>query len=400
MRIGMIVDVYKPHVSGITNHVALNKRYFEAAGHEVYVFTLGDRDCEDDEPNVVRSPGLPLVDSDYYINTRYNLQAQRILRTMDVVHVHQPFISGRLALRYCQPRGIPIVYTNHTRYDLYAYTYFPILPESVSDSFLRAYLPSFCGSCDMVIAPSHGMRKVLRDFGVETHVEVVPNGVDLTLFYCSVESVDRVSMGFGENDIVLVYSGRLGPEKNLPFLLRAFAGTAKTYDNVCLLVVGGGPELDNLQDRVQHMGITDRVHFTGMVPYEEMPRYLATADAFVTASVSEVHPLSVIEAFAAGLPVLGIQSPGVGDIVEDGVTGIIAPEDDLAVFTAKMVRLVTSEGSLEKMSVQAREAASKYAIEQTSQILLDHYRSQIVEAAGRERSPRQRLMLFIDDLVK
>ncbi|MCJ7658800.1 MAG: glycosyltransferase [Anaerolineales bacterium] len=399
MRIGMLADVYFPHISGITNHIVLAKRYLEEQGHEVFVFTFGDEDYEDDDPNVIKSLGLPLADTGFYINVRYSLKAQRVLRTMDVVHVHHPFLSGRLALRYCPPRNIPVVFTNHTRYDLYAQAYLPALPGGLSEPLLKTYLSSFCGSCDLVIAPSAGVREVLHKLGVITSIEVVPNGVDLSPYSNETVPIDRSEFGFNESDIVLVYTGRLGPEKNLPFLLRAFAGIAKSFEDVGLLIVGDGPEYDNLVDRVQHMGITDRVHFTGQVPYDDLPRYLATADAFVTASVSEVHPLSVIEAQAAGLPVLGIQSPGVSDIVKDGETGIIAQEEDLALFTANMVRLVTEREDLARMSIEARELAQDYAYDRTSRILLNHYQRLIEEVAGRERSPWQKLRVKINDIM-
>lgn len=396
MRIGMMTDVYKPHISGITNHISLTKRFLEAMGNEVFVFTFGEDDDYDNEPNIIHSPGLPLVDTGYYLNIRYNLAAQRVLRTMDIVHVHHPFLSGRLALRYCQPRNIPIVFTNHTRYDLYAHAYLPVLPEGISETFLKAYLPSFCSSCELVIAPSSGMREVLRRFGVETSIEVVPNGVDLSPLRAKLEPIDRSTLGFSEKDVVLIYTGRLGPEKNLPFLLRSFAGTAKAYDEVGLLIVGSGQERENLEDRVQYMGITDRVHFTGMVAYEDLPRYLAAADAFVTPSLTEVHPLSVIEAMAAGLPVLGIQSPGVGDIVQNGVNGILAEEEDVAVFTAKMVRLVTEHDYRHKLGAQAQLQAADYAIERTTQILCQHYNSLIQRASGRRRGLRAKLAQIID----
>lgn len=399
MRIGMLTDGYLPHISGITNHIVLAKRYFEEQGHEVFVFTFGDEDYEGDDPNVIRSPGLPLADTGFYINVRFNLKAQRVLRTMDVVHVHHPFFSGRLALRYCPPRNIPVAFTNHTRYDLYAQAYVPALPEGLSEPFLKTYLSSFCGSCDLVIAPSNGVREVLHQLGVTAHIEVVPNGVDLSPFSHVTEPIDRSEFGFSESNTLLVYTGRLGPEKNLPFLLRAFSGIAKSYENVGLLIVGNGPEYDNLVDRVQHMGIADRVHFTGLVPYDDLPRYLNTADAFVTSSVTEVHPLSVIEAQAAGLPVLGIQSPGVSDTIKDGETGILAQEEDLALFTAKMVRLVTDREARARMGAEARKSAQAYAYDRTSQILLDHYQRLIEEVAGRERSPWQRLSVKFNDIL-
>ena len=116
MRIGMLADVYKPHVSGITNYISLNKRYLELAGHQVYVFTFGDETYPDDEPNVIRSEGLPLRDTGYYLSLRYSPQARVLLGTMDLVHIQHPFLSGSLALRYCRPRGIPIQgYRSYTR---------------------------------------------------------------------------------------------------------------------------------------------------------------------------------------------------------------------------------------------------------------------------------------------
>ena len=126
-----------------------------------------------------------------------------------------------------------------------------------------------------------------------------------------------------------------------------------------MLLIGDGPERDNLQDRVKHMGLENKVVFTGMLPYDQVPGYLAMADAFVTASVTEVHPLSVIEAMAAGLPVLGIQSPGVGDTVQDGETGLLAAEEDLAGFTAKLVRMVVDGEARRRMAAQRRARPPK-----------------------------------------
>ena len=396
MRIGMMADVYKPHISGITTYIALNKTTLEDQGHEVFVFTFGDEDHSDDEPNVIRSRGLPILDTGYYISLSYTRRARLLLNTMDVVHVHHPFLSGSMALRYCRPRGIPILFTNHTRYDLYAQAYLPIVPDVIGETALQTVLPVFCRACDVVIAPSPGMRDVLVRFGVDVPVEVVPNGVDLRRFRQLVEPLDRAQLGYQDNDVVLIYVGRLGPEKNLTFLLRSFIGAAQAYDHVRLLLVGDGPERDNLQDRLKHAGMEARVHFTGMVPYDQIPCYLAMADAFVTASVTEVHPLSVIEAMAAGLPILGIVSPGVGDTVKDGETGYLVAGEDLASFTAKMVRMIIEGEQRRKMGEQARLEAENYAIERTTQIMLDCYQRAIQRSKGRRRRVSARLIRWMD----
>lgn len=392
MRIGMMADAYKPHISGITNVIALSKKALEDAGFEVYVFTFGGGDYVDDEPNIIRTRGVPLVDTGLYFSARHSSEAQKVLQKMDIIHVHHPFTSGQLAIRYCRAQGIPLVFTNHTRYDLYAHAYLPMFPESWGDAFLRAYMPSFCKACDLVIAPSAGVKHVLVSLGVETPIEIIPNGVNVHPFQSIEKPIPREELGFAQDDILLTYMGRVGPEKNLPFLLRAFAGIARTYDKVGLLIIGDGSELDNLKDRVRLMGMGDRVKFTGMVAYSDMPVYLSVADAFVTASVTEVHPLSVIEALAAGLPVVGIQSPGVGDIIEDGVTGYLAPEEDLAVYTAKISRIVTDSEARERMGRKAKEVSSIYSIENTTRIMSDRYQKLYLDYAGTKLNLFQRMI--------
>ncbi len=225
MRIGMMVDTYKPYVSGITSYIDLNKRVLESEGHEVYVFTFGDLDYQDNEPHVIRSPGLPLGDTGYYLSLRYKTAHKKLLQTMDVVHVHHPFLSGRLALNYCRRRQIPIIFTNHARYDLYAQVHLPLMPKEVSQSMLQAYMPDFCDAVDLVISPSNGMKKILRRYGVEGHIEVVPNGVDLRRFH-EAQPLARADFGFTDQDILLIYAGRIAPEKNLEFLIQSFAGVA------------------------------------------------------------------------------------------------------------------------------------------------------------------------------
>lgn len=401
MRIGMLADIYKPYVSGVTNHIALTKHALENKGHEVYVFTFGDEDYVDDEPNVVRSQGVPLAipaaDLDVQINLRYSNTAQRLLRMMDVVHVHHPSISGRLALRYCRPRHIPIVYTNHTRYDLYSHAYLPWMPDVVGEAFFKVFLPAYCRAMDLVISPSNGLKEVLMSFGVEGPIAVVPNGVDLDPIRKAPDVLKRVDFGFSDDHVLLIYVGRMGPEKNLAFLLRSFAGAAEAYENLRLLMVGDGPELDNMRDRVKLMGLEEKVRFTGMVDYAEVPSYLKMGDVFVTASVTEVHPLTLIEAMAAGLPVLGIHSPGVGDIVVDGVTGLLAQED-LASFTAKMVRIGTNEHERKDMRLAAIQEAERYSVDVTAEELLAQYWSVIHEVRRRPSTVRSRWLRVTDRL--
>lgn len=395
MKIGMLVDRYKPYISGVTNCVAINKEYLEKAGHEVYIFTFGDEDYQDEEKNVIRSQGLPLIDTGFTINLNFSKQAQRIMSQLDIAHVHHPFISGSIALRFFPPRNIPVVFTNHTRYDLYAHAYLPILPEVIGETAMRAFLPSFCRSMDLVIAPSRGLADVLKHFGVDAPIQVIPNGVNLEPFRNPVEPHERSELGIDPEAVVLIYVGRLGPEKNLPFLLRSFAGTAHAQENVHLVIVGDGPERDNLEDRASQSGVGERVHFTGFVPYEKVPNYLSMADAFVTASVTEVHPLTVIEAMARGLPVLGIDSPGVADSIEEGVSGFLS-SDDLATYTAKMMRMVSDREKRLAMGKNAQQAVTMFDINRTVHLTLEHYDHLVIDRKKQSRGVRARVIRLLD----
>jgi glycosyltransferase involved in cell wall biosynthesis len=397
MRIAMMADVYKPHISGITNYIETNKRYLEQAGHEVYVFTMGASAYSDDEPNIIRSRGLPMTDAGLHLNFFYSRSAKALLQTMDVAHVHHPFLSGTLALRYCQPKNIPIVFTNHTRYDLYMQTYMPALPDALGQGFLEAYMPTFCEAVDLVISPSNGMAEVLRQLKVEAPIAVVPNGVDIQRFMKVKQPLERAEFGFKPEDILVIYAGRVAPEKNLPLLIDAFAGVAQAVENVRLLILGDGPALEELQKKAGESMASQRIQFVGRVDYDQVPPYLAMCDTFVTPSVSEVHPLSVIEGMAAGLPVLGIRSPGVSDTVEHGVTGLLS-ENDLASFAAQLTRLCLQSEFRKQMGKAARKASLRYDITKTAPAVVDQYKAIIRDHRPRERGISRQLRKILEKL--
>ncbi len=391
-----MVDSYKPYISGITNYVEINKRYLEKAGHDIFVFTFGDVDYKDGEPRIIRSPGVPLADSGFYLSMRYSRIAKKLLQTMDVVHVHHPFLSGRLALRYCRPLKIPVVYTNHTRYDLYAQAYLPMMPDQVSTGLLQAYMPTFSKAVDLVITPSAGMEKILRQLNVDVPIEVVPNGVDLKDFH-SAAPLPRAQFGYKDDDILLVYAGRLALEKNLPFLLESFKGISQAIPNVHLLLIGSGVQQfeEEIHTLVSELDLNQRVRFTGRISYDQLPAYLAMCNIFVTPSVTEVHPLSVIEAMGAGLPIMGIDSVGVGDTIEDGGTGYLATHD-LPAFTAKLTRLCLDPHLRKQMGDSARKASSAYAIEHTTALMLKHYKKLAADSRPRKSNWRTRLRGFVE----
>ena len=381
MRIGQLTEVYKPVVNGVTNFVSLHKGVLESWGHKVFVFTLGHEDYEDEELHVIRSPAIPLSDTGYHVSFRFSRRARKKIKTMDVLHVHHPFITGRQAVSLGKRYGIPVVFTNHTRYDLQARYYIPFVPEGLSRAFLEAYLPHFTDQCDLVVAPSCGTAQVMREIGVTCPIEVISNGVDLGSFQEPRFRRTRPELGIGPDEKVLISVGRIGPEKNLSFLLSVFAEICRLMPETRLLLIGDGRAIDDLRDQAHHSGVADRVEFIGPVAYDEVPSYLAIADVFITASTAETFGLAAVEAMAAGVPVVGIVSTGIGETVEDGVGGFVVPADVKA-FVQATVSLLTNGDLRERLSDGAREASQKYAIVRTSQELLSHYERLVREQAA------------------
>jgi glycosyltransferase involved in cell wall biosynthesis len=236
---------------------------------------------------------------------------------------------------------------------------------------------------------------LVEHFGLDAPVVIVPNGVDLEPFCGGNQPVDRHIFGFSKDDVISIYIGRLGPEKNLSFLLNAINKVTLSNSHLRLLIVGNGPERINLEIQVKNMGIESKVFFTGMIPYSDVPHYLAASDLFITSSITEVFPLSVIEAIGAGLPVLGINAPGIRDIIEDWKTGLISP-NDLESFTAKLVLLSNDHELRHAMGKRAIQASKKYDIRTITRILIQHYQRLVDTAKQGNQEINSKPTRFLD----
>lgn len=398
MRIGFVTDNYKPYVSGVINFISLNRRYLEERGHEVWVFAFGSHPKRSADPRVVLSPGFKVRGTaGFHLGTRLTRRVHRLLATMDVVHVDDPFVSGRLALSVCRRHHVPVVFTNHSRVDLYPDYFLAALPSGSLDEALRHYMRRFCRRVDLVISPTTSMAQVLGELGVDVPIKVVRNGVDIVPFLRvarGFEAADalreaaRARLGIARDDVVFVYTGRLSREKNLLLLVDALAEVAHRVPAAHLALIGDGPARGKIEAAVRTARLSRRVHFVGMVPYDEMPARLALCDVWVTASVTEVDPLTVIEAMAAGLAVVGPRAPGLTDTVVDGTTGLLAPPDDPGALAECMVSLAADAHTRRAMGDAAREASEHYAIEVTGAKMLGIYELLACEArAARPGSP-------------
>jgi len=369
MKIGMVTACYKPVINGVTQMVVLYKKQLEALGHEVFIFTLGEPDPAGEDENVIRSPAMAVGNEGYYAAMRYTTAAQKLLAQMDIIHCHHLFMSVDLAHRYGR---CPIVYTNHTRYDLYTGNFIPIAQQT-GDAIMRQVWPEYTDLADVVITPSASVRDVMLGFGVRRPIEVIENGVDLRPFINPIAPQTKTGLGIPETAVLLIYVGRLAVEKNMETLLRQTAVAHDIAPDIHLLIIGDGRARADLQSLAVELGMDGYTHFLGPIPYAEISNHLAAADMFVTASVTEVHPLTIIEAMAAGLPIAATASPGIKDIVDAGATGFLAA-DPATGLAAAIVGLAINPARLREMAVTARQASTRFDIKRTVEHTLELYR--------------------------
>ena len=383
MRIGLVTATYSPSVvNGAVRMVGLYRRFLEELGHEVTIFTLGHGDSGTD-PGTFRSPGIPIGNHGYYLASGYVPAAQEAITQMDIVHCHHLLMGLEFAHRYA---NCPIAYTNHTRYDLYTSAYTP-LPQAAADGLMRVLWPKLASLADAVIAPSESLRRVMLGFGVPEPIRVIENGIDLEPFLRPRRAFTKANFGLKESAQLLVFVGRLSSEKRVDILLKQFALARRARHGLNLALFGAGPQELDLRSLVRAHDLESAVQFRGLVPYDDVGAWLSAADGFVTASISEVHPLAVIEAMATGLPVIACHSPGIDDLVTDGINGLVTEPTGSELGQA-MIKLTEDPRQARRMGEVSRAAARAYDIRRTVAATVGLYEELLAARPDRTRRHR------------
>jgi 1,2-diacylglycerol 3-alpha-glucosyltransferase len=370
LRVGFFTEIYRPVVNGVVASVEGLAEGLRARGHSVYCFAPRMPGYEEADGPVFRMPSLPLPTRTPYrltlpIVSRRNLNG--IIKRLSVVHVHSPFVTGWMGLRYSRRYGMPLVYTYHTQLEAYAH-YIPFEPNATR--FAATQLTrAFANMTDAVIVPTRAMAQHLVEMGVRARVEIVPSGIDIARFGAGRrDETLRARLGARPGDRLVLSVGRLAKEKNLVLLLRALAGARDP--SLCLAIAGDGPMRSELEELARGMGVGGRTRFLGVIPREELPDLYASADAFVMPSTTETQGLVLAEALAAGARVIASDSAQSRDVL-DGA-GIIADPTAAGFATALREIPERPDGAV---SSAARHAAAQYSLDAQTDRTLALYRS-------------------------
>ena len=365
MRIGIVTATFTPSRNGVATSTALFARGLRALGHTVRVFAPRHPNAVP-EPDVIRLPALHVsAPPDYPILLPVGpIATQQLpLHDLDVVHTMHPFIAGHIALGWARRAGVPLVFTAHTQY--HAYVHYAPTPAGPTTWAVKRHVRAFAKEADLVLAPGNAIVEVLRDYGFDGPIELLANPVDLAGFLHAPDPGLRERHGVPADAPLLVYVGRMGPEKGLPMLLEAFERAREALPNLHLLMVGDGPLRAALSGR-SHA----QVRWVGPVPHDRVADFLLSADLFVTASTSEVQPMTFLEALAAGTPVVAVTSAAARDLLAGDLDGVCpATAHDLA---DKIVRTLATPDRA-ALRRRARDAAAEFDVEHRALALADLY---------------------------
>lgn len=376
MKIGIFTDSYKPYTSGVVTSILTFKEELDKLGHETFVFAPSYPGYNEQEENVYRFYSLPApTNPDYSLAVPVlpgiNLLIKKL--DLDIIHVHSPFTMGRLGMHYARKHDIPIAFTYHTLYDQYVH-YIPVAQDLAKKIAIK-YSINFCNKCDHVIAPSSKVEELLRRHYIKTPVTVIPTGVPLHKFTCEDPTWLKKHYNIPEKNKILLFVGRLTKEKNLVFLIDAFKKIKGINPLVSLVLTAQGPLEEELKKHVTALDLsleTDVV-FTGSVPFNTLVNIYFSSDIFVFSSMTETQGLVLIEAMAAGLPVVAVRAYGVQDMVDDGINGILT-SPDIDEFAGAVCRLLTDAGAYERFKINALEKAKSLSSTNMARVLESLYR--------------------------
>jgi glycosyltransferase involved in cell wall biosynthesis len=367
MRIALFTETFLPKTDGIVTTLCQTIHHLRRLGHEVLIFSPAGGVVEFENCRVVgmKSKAFPL-----YPELRLALPRASIRRVLtefkpDILHVADPALLGIAGLYYGGGEfggalHLPVVVSYHTDLPNYLHYYgLGFLERHVWKILRVRHSRATINLCTSTL-----MVRQLQEHGIE-RVALWPGGVDADLFCPSRKSAemhDRLTQGHTASPLLL-YVGRLSPEKNLE-TLRPWL---ETFPNLRLAFVGDGPQRKSLEKYFEGLP----AFFAGFLHGEELASAYASCDIFVMPSRTETLGLVVLEAMCSGLPVVAARAGGIPEMIQDGVSGYLVDSGDEAID--RIAELLRSKERREMMGAQARTHASEQSWRRATCQLIEHY---------------------------
>ncbi len=387
MNILMLTNTYLPHVGGVARSVEMFSREYRKQGHRVLIVAPVFNGTGEEEGDVVRVPAIQNFNgSDFSVRLPipgFLMAALRAFRP-DIVHSNHPFLLGDTALRIGADFNVPLVFQHHTMYE--QYTHYVPADSPALKRFVVDLSTGYANLCDLVFAPSESVAAVLRRRGVRTPIAVVPTGVDVGRFSEGEGRRLRRNLGIPSDALVVGHVGRLAPEKNLPFLAEAVARFLREQPRARFLLVGDGPSVEEIDRVFGRHDVFDRLHRAGTLEGQALVDAYHAMDLFAFASLSETQGIVLVEAMAAGCPVVALDGPGVREVVEDRHNGRLLESERADDFAAALDWAAGRVGGGQsELRRAARRTAERFAMPRCARRALSLYE----EVSGSEGAAKK-----------
>ena len=353
LRVAVVTETYPPEINGVALTTSRVVDGLVGQGHNVMLVRprqgAGDVPAQEVRYEEMLARGLPIP---RYPHLKMGLPARTALirlwsvRRPDVVLVVTEGPLGWSALAAARKLRLPAITEFHTNFHSYS-TYYGV---GWLKTPVKAYLRRFHNKGDICLVPTRALAESLQHDGVR-QIEVVPRGVDTTLFSpARRDEALRASWGAEPHTLVVAVVGRLAPEKNLNLAIRAFEAIAQRMPEAKLLFVGDGPSRESLARRYPEHS------YAGMRTGEDLAAHYASADLFLFPSLTETFGNVTTEALASGLPVVCFDYAAGAERVRTGHNGWLAPVADEAAFIEVALRVAGDRGARLAMAANARKS--------------------------------------------
>ena len=398
MSIAMLTNNYKPFVGGVPISIERLSEGLRNLGHEVYVFAPSYEN-QAEEPYVIRYRSRKKRLRDFIVPDMFDSIIKKKFEEIpfDLIHVHHPMLMGYVAHYLGRKYDIPVVYTYHTRYEQYLH-YFKVyqmlqkhahktkfspvykledlILESCESLILPAHNRIFMNQCDLIFAPTQSIKRYLESLGVLTNIEILPTGIAEENFTFDQEKKAMIRHTYlGDKKFLFCTVSRLELEKNLAFILEGLELLKERVgDCFRMLIIGDGSQKEELVAMAQEKGLEENVVFCGSISHKEISNYYHACDLFLFASQSETQGIVLLEAMAAGLPVVAVSASGVNDVVQHGINGFRTTLDARQ-WSDRVACLIENDELRKKMREKALQVAKGYHVNSIAYLAQTYYQN-------------------------
>ena len=383
MKILILTDKYPPFINGVSTSTYNLRNILISHGHDVLVVAPRTDDGEFEfKDGVIWLPGINLKKMyGYRLTSIYSSKAFKVIQEFgpDIIHFQTDFGVGQFARIVAKKLNVPTVYTYHTSYEDYTYYITHGFLDRVAKKIVRAYSKSLASGVTEFITPSKKTKDFMRSTGSDIYVNVIPTGIDFSLF--DEDKVDQDKMkkfkeehGIKDTTKVFLILGRIAKEKSMDVSIRGFAKYHELYpeDDVKLVVVGGGPQKNELELLTQELGVSHLSDFIGPVPASEVPFFYHLADIYTSASLTETQGLTFMEAMSAKCIVVARYDDNLSGTIMDGQTGFFFTDDTTFAIKCKRIFDLSKEEK-DKILNKALEVVDSYSIEKFYENIMGVY---------------------------